>query len=111
MSHPPGSGSPRAHTLACISSPAALHCATTLILYHFFDEMSPICGRSEYDPAGPLAPQNGAGVVPPHTEINNIAGLSSIDAVTPIDLPAVPARPFDLTSICASAPLYDESSM
>jgi hypothetical protein len=115
MSHAACSGSPRAHTFACILCPVPTFVTSILILYHFLDDIRPTLGVFVYDPAGApdIVPQNWAGPVPllPHRDMNNEAGFVSIEAVTPMDLPAVPVRPFDLTSICASAPLYAESSM
>jgi hypothetical protein len=91
MSHAAGSGSPRAHIFAFIICPPDPSSVTvTLILYHFLVDIRPTPGASVYDPAGPFDPQKGGGTVPPHTEINKYAGLSSIEAVTPMDLAFVP---------------------
>jgi hypothetical protein len=111
MSHAVCSGSPLAHIFACNVWPVPLGVTSILILYHFFDDIMPTAGVLVYEPAGPAEPQLVGGDVPPQIDINRYAGFWSIDAVTPIDLPEVPVKPFDLTSTCASAPLYDASSM
>jgi hypothetical protein len=76
MSQPPGSGSPRPQIFALSLCPVPLFSTSILILYHFFDDIIPVCGVFVNDPAAPTEPQFCVGGASfPHMDMNKYAGF------------------------------------